>query len=58
MSHNDQILEEEDNTNSRNRNGESIIPDENCLTVDGDCIVVTTKNQKCHIINMFVKIIY
>ena len=40
MSHNDQILEEEDDTNSRNRND----------TVDGDCIVVTTKNQKCHII--------
>ena len=56
MSHNDQILEEED-TNSSSRNGESIIPDENCLTVDGDCIVVTTKNQKVPY-NMSVKIIY
>ena len=41
MSHNDQNLEKED-TNSSSRNGESIITDENCLTVDGDCIVVTT----------------
>jgi hypothetical protein len=45
MSHNDQILEKGDDTNSSSRNGESIIPDENCLTVDGDCIVVATKNQ-------------
>ncbi len=44
MIHNDQILETED-TNSSSRTGESIIPDENCLTVDGDCIVVSTKNQ-------------
>ena len=57
MSHNDQILEEED-TNSSSRKGESIIPDENCVTVDGDCIVVTTKNQKVPYNNMSVKIIY
>ena len=50
MSQNDQILEKED-TNSSSRNGESIIPDENNLTVDGDCIVVSTKKiKKCHII--------
>ena len=42
MSHNDQILEKED-TNSSSRTGESIIPDENNLTDDGDRIVVSTK---------------
>ena len=57
MSHNDQILEKED-TNSSSRKGESIIPDENCVTVDGDCIVVTTKSQKVPYNNMSVKIIY
>ena len=45
MSHNDQILEKEDTKNSSSRTGESIIPDENCLTVDGECIVLSTKNQ-------------
>jgi hypothetical protein len=47
MSHNDQTLEKED-SNSSNRNRESIIPDENNLTVDGDCIVITTKINKYH----------
>jgi len=45
MSHNDQILEKED-TNSSSRTGESIIPDENCLTVDSNCIVVSTKKNQ------------
>ena len=57
MSHNDQNLEKED-TNSSSRNGESIITDENCLTVDGDCIVVTTKNQKVPYNMSVIKIIY
>ena len=47
MSHNDEILEKED-TNISSRTGESIIPDENNLTVDGDCIVITTKINKYH----------